>query len=252
MTVAHRNAPAWLCARPIAHRGLHDLQKGIVENSLAAARAAIAKNYAIECDVQLSRNGEAIVFHDDTLQRLTGIDGELGARDAAELVTVAYQGSSEQIATLAMLLAQVAGRVPLIVELKSHFNGDPRLPARVAALAETYAGPLALKSFDPHMLCALRGHGVRTPLGLVAQAHYTETDWPKLDAAQREHLRRLADFSKAQPDFLSWNVRDLPHVAPLMRRAEGVKILAWTVRTAEDRARAERWADQIIFEGFDA
>ncbi|MGO9133104.1 MAG: glycerophosphodiester phosphodiesterase family protein [Methylovirgula sp.] len=252
MTAASRNAPAWLKSRPIAHRGLHDLQKGIVENSLAAARAAIAKDYAIECDVRLSRDGEAIVFHDETLKRLIGIDGELGRCDATELITLAYQDSHEKIATLDTLLATVAGRVPLIVELKSHFNGDPRLSACVAALAARYGGPLALKSFDPQMLCQLRGFGATQPLGLVAMAHYAAGDWPKLDAAARKSLEALTDFPRAKPDFLSWHVGDLPHATPLLCRELGLPVLTWTVRSEAERSLALQWADQIIFEGFAA
>ncbi len=247
------NAPAWLIARPIAHRGFHDSTQGIVENSLAAARRAIAKNYAIECDVQSSKDGDAIVFHDATLDRLLGLSGTIGALAAPEIARLAYKDSEERIASLSDFLAVIAGRVPLIVELKSRFDGDVRLPTRVAQLAEIYAGPLALKSFDPQVLCALRGLGVERPLGLVAQAHYAAADWPELDELARKNLEALVDFPRGKPDFLSWHVGDLPHAVPLLCRVGmGMKVMVWTVRTQAERAIAQQWADQIVFEGFEA
>ncbi|MHB8884807.1 MAG: glycerophosphodiester phosphodiesterase family protein [Methylovirgula sp.] len=245
------NAPDWLIARPIAHRGLHDSARGIIENSLAAARRAIAKNYAIECDVQLSKDGEAIVFHDDSLPRLLGIPGEIGALTTQDLARCAYKGSSERVATLPDFFAEIAGRAPLIVELKSRFDGDARLAARVAQLAENYAGPLALKSFDPQTLHALREGVTERPLGLVAQAHYAAEDWPKLSASTRQGLEALTDFPRARPDFLSWHVGDLPHATPMLCRVLGMKIMTWTVRNAAEQALTAQWADQIIFEGFE-
>lgn len=246
------NAPDWLMARPIAHRGLHDVSRGIIENSVAAARRAIERDYAIECDVQLSQDGEAIVFHDKTLARLLGMPGEIGALTAQDLARCAYTGSSERVATLPDFFEAIAGRVPLIVELKSRFDGDARLAARVAHLAETYAGPLALKSFDPQVLCSLRGLKVGTPLGRVAQAHYCAADWPELCDEARKTLEALVDFPRGQPDFLSWHVGDLPHAVPLLCRAGmGMKVMAWTVRDAAERDNALKCADQIVFEGFE-
>ena len=127
------NAPAWLTSRPIAHRGLHD-GLGIVENSIAAAEAAIAKNYAIECDVQCTKDGDAVVFHDFTLDRLTSVKGDIGAFTAAEVTRLAYRDGAGTIAALPDFLAAIGGRVPLIIEIKSRFDADIRLAARVASL----------------------------------------------------------------------------------------------------------------------
>ena len=120
------NAPPWLVARPIAHRGLHDSRAGIFENTLAAAEAAIAGGFAIECDVQDTADGEAVVFHDHTLERLTGGHGSVRERDAAELTALAVAATQDRIPTLEAFLARVAGRVPVIVEIKSRFAGDER------------------------------------------------------------------------------------------------------------------------------
>ena len=159
------NAPGWLTARPIAHRGLHDKNAGIVENTPAAAEAAIAAGYAIECDVQLTRDGEAAVFHDDQLGRLLRAHGAVRDRTAAELAAMAFRDGDDRVPILGAFLALIAGRVPLICEIKSHFDGDMRLADRALAVAESYAGPLAFKSFDPAVIAHLRRRGAKQPLG---------------------------------------------------------------------------------------
>jgi glycerophosphoryl diester phosphodiesterase len=246
----------WLVARPIAHRGLHDAAVGIVENSLAAARAAVVGNYAIECDVQLSADGEAVVFHDDRLERLTDARGRLDATPLAELTRLRLRGSGETLPTFSRLLETVAGRTPLVVELKSRFDGDPSLARRVAELVAGYDGPLALESFDPDPIAFLRASGAalgvgRVPLGMVAQARYDAAEWPELPEARRAELAQWLHFSRTRPDFLSFNVEDLPHaVAGLFREGLERPVMAWTVRSAARAHAAAQWADQIVFEGF--
>jgi glycerophosphoryl diester phosphodiesterase len=244
-------APAWLTARPIAHRGLHDAAKGLAENSIGAAEAAIAGGFAIECDVQLSRDGEAMVFHDDGLRRLTRARGALAARSVAELQSLALRDGGERIPTLPQFLAHIGSRIPLICELKSAFDGDMRLAERVTEIAGPYAGPLALKSFDPAVIAHLRArHDDVAPLGIVAEAEYKGWSWRALSAAQRQTCAAFAHYPETRPDFLSWRVDDLPHPTPfLLRTLSGLPVMTWTVRTPTQRRAAARWADQIIFEG---
>jgi len=247
---------SWLAARPIAHRGLHDAARGIIENSLGAARAAVARNYAIECDAQLSADGEAIVFHDDSLERLTEARGRLDAKTAAELTRLTLRGSGETLPLFSQLLETVAGRVPLAVELKSRFDGDLSLARRVAGLVASYEGPLALESFDPDPIAFLRAEGAalgvgHVPLGLVAQARYEADEWPDLPEARRAELTHLLHYSRTRPDFLSFNVEDLPHaVAVLFREGLKLPVTVWTVRSPAQAEVAAKWADQIVFEGF--
>jgi glycerophosphoryl diester phosphodiesterase len=246
----------FLRARPIAHRGLHDAAAGVIENSLGAARAVIRGGYAIECDVQLSRDGEALVFHDDDLLRLTGKEGRLRDFPAAALIAAPLLGSAETIPTLADFLAAIGGAVPLIIELKSDFNGDIALARRVAQLVAGYAGPVVIESFDPEPMIFLRNNRTAfgldaVPLGLVAMARYEAVDWPTLAPQRRRELEALTDFARAKPEFLSWNVADLPHATPLLcRDGLGLPVTVWTVRSAEQALEARRWADQIVFEGF--
>lgn len=246
-----RNAPDWLTARPIAHRGLHSPAQGIVENTLSAAQAAIAAGYAIECDIQLAGDGEAVVFHDFDVTRLTRGAGRVDALSAAALAALAFRDCADRIATLAAILDAIGGRTPLVVEIKSRFDGDLRLAKRLVEIVSGYAGPLAVKSFDPAPLAFLRALGFERPLGLVAEALYGAAEWPELSGDQRLALATLRDFGSVQPDFLSWHVGDLPHATPQLCRAGlGMPVMTWTVRSPEQQARAALWADQIVFEGY--
>ncbi len=246
------SAPGWLVARPIAHRGLHDRARGLVENTLAAARAAAERGFAIECDVQASADGEAIVFHDFTLDRLTAESGPVRERTADALARIELaDASNERIPTLADLLATIAGRVPLVVEVKSRFDGDTGLLRRTLDVLGGYAGPVAVKSFDPAIVAEARRLAPTLPRGIVAEARYVHPDWAGLSAEARHALAHLLHFPETDPDFVSWHVGDLPHAAPHLARLLGRRpVMAWTVRTDADRARAAAHADQMVFEGF--
>ena len=251
------NAPPWLMARPIAHRGLHNASRGVLENTLGAAEQAAARGFAIECDVQASADGEAIVFHDDALDRLTEATGPFGLKTAGELKAIRFKASAEAIPTFPEFLARVAGHVPIICEIKSAFDGDMRLADRIAEIAAGYSGPLALKSFDPAIIAHFRRSerppgpdGAPCPLGVVAEAHYDHPSWGALTAAQKVNLANFLHYSDTQPDFLSYCVDDLPHAVPfLLRTLKATPTMAWTVRTSAQRSLAAEWADQIVFEG---
>jgi glycerophosphoryl diester phosphodiesterase len=235
----------WLTARPVAHRGLHDAARGVIENTASAFAAAVAGQYAIECDLQLSADGEAMVFHDDTLERLTEHDGTLSSLSVAQLKGLAFTSTADRMMTLGDLCDLVAGRVTLVLEVKSHFTGDMRLAERVAAVVQNYAGPVAAMSFDPAVIDGLHRAAPGLPRGLVAQSR------PDPDVPSGNSMRYAADAIRARPHFLAWSVRDLTGVWPILGRwGFGLPLLTWTVRTEAERLRAQRWADQMIFEGF--
>jgi glycerophosphoryl diester phosphodiesterase len=245
------NAPSWLTARPVAHRGLHDEAAGIIENMPAAAAAAIAGKFAIECDIQLTSDGEAMVHHDDELGRLARGSGALLQRTAAELKAVSFNNTSERMMTLADLCTMVAGRVPLVIEVKSHFDGDRRLVRRMAEVLSCYDGPAVGMSFDPDQVMALRELIPARPRGIVAERHFTAKDWPDASPTQRWEMKHLHHAFRTQPDFVAYWVDELPSPAPwIARNVFGRPLLTWTVRTAQQRARAAQHADQMIFEGF--
>ena len=241
----------WTIERPVAHRGLHDRARGIIENMPGAAKAAIDGNFGIECDIQLTADGEAMVHHDDELGRLTEGAGTLLEMSAAELKAVKFKDTSERMMSLGDLCALVKGRVPLVIEVKSHFDGDRKLVKRMAEVLAAYSGPAAGMSFDPDQVLALREAMPELPRGIIAQRNYDDEDWKELTEKQRRGMLQLRHAFRTRPHFVAYWVNQLPAPAPwIARNLFGLPLLTWTVRTAEQRERANRYADQMIFEGF--
>ena len=241
----------WLIARPVAHRGLHDASIGIVENTAAAFSAAIASGYGIETDLQISGDGEAMVHHDDALGRLTEGSGLLAKMNAAQIGAVRFKASAARILTLGELCDLVGGRATLVCELKSHFDGDMQLAKRAAQVLSGYAGPAAIMSFDPDLIEAVRHAAPRLTRGVVSERHYSDPEWNELPNSRKRSMSWLLHATRSRPQFLAYSVSDLPALPPLVARMIfGLPLLTWTVRSARDRARAARWADQIIFEGW--
>ena len=237
----------WLTARPIAHRGLHDAPSGVIENTSSAFRAAIAGGYSIECDLQISADGEAMVYHDDALGRLTDGAGRLDTMTAEELQRVAFKSTADRMLTLGELCDLVAGHTTLVIELKGRFAGDTRLAARTAAVLAGYGGPVAAMSFDPGLIGALRNLAPALALGLVGMRRDAGAPVP----AQMSAFRYLQQALAARPQFLAYRVADLTSAPPLLaRHVLRWPVLTWTVRSDEDRSRAATYADQMIFEGF--
>lgn len=244
-------APDWIAARPIAHRGLHDARRGVIENTVGAALAAVAGKFAIECDVQLTADGEAVVFHDFTLERLTAASGRVDQHSAAALAAIPMKATSDRIVTLQSFLDIIGGQAGLVCEIKSRFDGDMRLTRRVAEIVNASSAPVVLKSFDPRVVAALRTLTPRHARGIVAMLDYSYPDYERCTADEKRAMANLLHFEESRPDFISWRVRDLPTAAPyLCRKGLGLPVMAWTVRTPGDRALAAAHADQMVFEGF--
>ena len=241
----------WLTAQPVAHRGLHDAKSGAIENTASAFRAAIESGFAIETDLQLSGDGEAMVHHDFALGRLTLGTRQLGAMTAAGLKEVPFRDTGDRMMTIGEMCDLVAGRTPMLVELKSRFAGERRLVERTAQVLKNYAGPVAVMSFDPEFVAALREIAPGLPRGIVAERRYQDPEWGGLDESQKRSLAFLLHAFRTRPHFIAYHVSDLPSPGPwIARNVFGLPLLTWTVRNDADRARAKRWADQMIFEGF--
>lgn len=245
--------PASFLDRPIAHRALHDVGDGRPENSVEAIQAAISAGYGIEIDLQLSRDGRAVVFHDYDLRRLTGESGAVHQRDAMELSGIPLSGGGTGIPSLADVLDQVNGRVPLLIELKDqHGQLGPTngvLERAVALDLQGYKGEVALMSFNPHSVVLLAELAPDRPRGIVT-CHYPKEDWPLVPEAIRTNLAEIPDYQRSGAVFVSHEVADLasPHLARV--RAEGATVLTWTVRSKAIEAEARKQADNITFEGY--
>jgi glycerophosphoryl diester phosphodiesterase len=238
----------WL-KRPIAHRGLHDQAKGVIDNSASAVRAAMGGGYAVEVDLQCCAGHMPVVFHDATLDRLTAETGPVAARDAEELCSIPLRGSEDRILSLPALLALVNGRVPLLLEIKSTWTREGKYEANIALLLASYSGPVAVMSFDPHCIAAFRELSPSLPRGLVAERFDDPDYWSQLSFSQRFAMRNLLTSTFARPHFVAYDIRALPAIAPLMaQNVFGLPLLTWTVRTKEDQDRALRYADAMIFE----
>ena len=233
-------------SRPIAHRGLHGI--GAVENSATAFERAIASDFGIELDVQASQDGVPMVFHDYTLDRLTSQSGLVKDRTAAELGQVALHGSEDGIATLAAVLDLVAGKVPLLIEIKDQDGAlGPdvgSLSDAVADALEGYRGPVAVMSFNPAHVAGINGHS----RGLVT-CDFNAQDWSRVPLTRREELVRIPDTGDI--DFISHQWTDLGRDRVAEAKAGGLAVLCWTIRSAEEAGTALRVADNITFEGYD-
>jgi glycerophosphoryl diester phosphodiesterase len=239
----------WL-KRPIAHRGLHDKNKGIVENSASAVRAAMGAGLAVEVDLQCAANHVPIVFHDATLDRLTAETGPVAARDAEVLAKIPLRDSEDCILSFPDLLALVNGHVPLILEVKSTWARDGKFEANIAKMLKHYPGPVAVMSFDPHCVAAFRETAPNLPRGLIAERFDDPDCWPQLSVWRRLAMRNLLSSAIARPHFIAYDIKALPALAPLVARfVFGLPLLTWTVRSPEQRERALRYADAMIFEG---
>ena len=237
----------WLIARPLAHRGLHDDGHGIVENTVSAFAAAIAGHYGIECDLQISADGEAMVHHDDVLGRLTEGGARLDAMTAADLKRVDFKGTPDRMLSLGELCDFVAGRAALLIELKSPRAEDRRLAARAADVLSGYAGKAAVMSFEPRQVADVRRLAPGLARGMAVRSH----TWRDVAAAPNRAVTALAPALASRPQFLPYSVNDLPALLPtLTHNLLAMPLLAWTVRSANERQRAARYADQMIFEGF--
>jgi glycerophosphoryl diester phosphodiesterase len=241
----------WLTAQPVAHRGLHENAAGVIENTASAFRAAVEGGFSIETDIQITADGEAMVHHDFALGRLTLGSRRLAAMTAAGLKEVPFKDTADRMMTLGELCDFVGGRVPLVIELKSRFDGNFALATRAADVLKSYAGPAALMSFDPAPVAALREIAPSLPRGIVAERHYEDSEWSDLSDSQKRSLAFLTHAPRTRPHFVAYHVTDLPSPGPwIARNILRLPLLAWTVRSEEDRTRARRWADQMIFEGF--
>lgn len=238
---------------PITHRALHDRSQGRIENALQAIKAAVAAGYGIEVDLQLSKDGVPMVFHDEDLDRLTDETGPVNARTAAELGRIRLKESTDTIPTLSEVLALIAGRVPLLIEIKDQSlvmgPTDGRLEAATAEALKGYTGDVALMSFNPAAVAHMARLAPHLPRGITTSA-YDPQDWSPMPADLCAHFRAIPDYEATGSSFISHEAPDLGRDRVAELKAQGAKILCWTIRSPEAEAAARRVADNVTFEGY--
>jgi glycerophosphoryl diester phosphodiesterase len=247
--------PAAFLAAPLAHRAYHDRKQSRPENSRAAIMAAIEAGFGIEIDLQLSADGVAMVFHDEHLDRLTEASGLVKHRTAADLAQIKLRDSNEYIPTLAEVLALIAGRTPLLIEIKDQTDTmsdtDARLESATATLLATYQGPVAVMSFNPHSIAHMARLAPQIPRGLTTSA-YDPTDWAPLAPETCAHLRLIPDYDRTLSSFISHEAADLPAPRVAEVKSMGATVLCWTIRSSAAEAEARKIAHNVTFESYRA
>lgn len=239
---------------PIAHRGFHGGQNG-VENSREAIAKAVALGYGIELDLQCSSDGQAMVFHDETLNRMTGVAGRVMDKTAAELGAVQLLGGQTGIPALVDILAQVAGKVPLLIEIKYKLGEldptDGQLEGATAAALHSYRGPVAVMSFNPHSVAHMAKLAPEIPRGLTTDS-FSAKDWPDISEQRLQQLRRLDGYDAMEAGFISHDQSDLANARVAKVKSAGHPVLCWTITSEAEEAIARQMADNITFEGYAA
>ena len=247
--------PAAFLSTPIAHRALHDISAGRPENAPAAIQAAVDAGYGIEVDIQMSADGQAMVFHDYQLDRLTPEKGAFQLRDAAELGAISLSGSAagDTIPTLVQVLEMVAGQVPLLIEIKDQDGAmGPNTGALEKAMAADlvgYVGPVAMMSFNPHSVAAFASLAPDVARGLVTGS-FARENWGLVPEKRLAELRSIPDYSRVGASFISHRASDLGNINVARLKADGAHILCWTIRSQEEDAKAREVAENVTFEGY--
>ena len=237
------NLNSWLLEQPFAHRGLHD--KTSPENSLSAFSKAIEEGYAIELDVRMIADGTIIVFHDESLSRLTDNDGYVKFLNKTDLDLLTLKGSKEKIPTLEDVLSLVDGRVPLLIEIKNEGKVGEQ-EKKILEVLKGYKGKFAIQSFNPYVLEYFFKYAPDIPRGQLAGYFKGE----KLSFFKKYALKRMLLNNKiSHPDFISYEARHLPN--RYVKKYKKLHLLAWTVRSESDYLKVVKYCDNVIFEGFE-
>ena len=234
------NDISWLTRRPIAHRGYHDMNREVWENTLSAFGRAIDNDYAIECDVHLSLDGEVVVFHDNDLRRLANQEGFVWQKTAAEFAALRIGGTKDYAPTLKEMLAFVADRVPMVIELKGIPGHDAGLVAKVGALLKGYKGKVAIMSFDHWLIRDFSRYMPGVPSGLTAWGH------------QQQEIEAHFSMLAYGISFVSYAVEQLPNpFVSFVRDRLSMPVISWTIRDQAAVDHSIKHADQMTFEGFE-
>ena len=238
---------------PIAHRTLHNVKSGIPENSWEGLEEAISRGYAIEIDLQLSRDGIPVVFHDYKLNRVTDEIGFISDRRAAELEKIVLKGGQKGIPRFDAFMSYIAGRVPVLIELKDQdgtLGDSPSVfESAVCKILKNYTGPVAIMSFNPFMIEKCAKLSPNIPRGLITEV-FKQDEWPNISKLRCDKLTKISDYFTAGATFISHDHMDLKSDEVDRLKKAGATILCWTVRTQNEDIEARKIADSVTFENY--
>lgn len=230
----------------IAHRGYHDIEKGIPENSITAFKRAIDFEYVIEIDLHLLKDGNIVVFHDDNLERLTGVSKNIKDCTYEEIKNLKLENIDEHIPLFKEVLELVNGRVPLLIEYK-YDNKPGLLEEKSMILLKDYKGKYAVQSFNPKSVKWFKKNYENIPRGQLSSTFETE----KMCFIKKYILKNVLLFSYNKPDFISYYIKGLPNKRIEKIRKNGVLILGWTVKDEDDFKIGKKYCDNLICEKMD-
>lgn len=236
------NVVDWLSEAPFAHRGLHS--SGIPENSMPAFEAAAGAGYGIELDIHGTVDGHLIVFHDDSTLRMTGQDFHVTQVESGVLSGLRLDGTQYQIPLFEDVIARIAGRVPILIEIKPGTPMDQAGPPLLRIL-DGYVGPTAIQSFDPRIIRWVKEYAPHVIRGQLSGSFSRG----ELSLPKKWLLRSMAWNAVTRPQFIAFDVDSMPSIGvQLWRSLLRIPLLLWTVRTEEQAKKAERYGANLIFE----
>lgn len=240
--------------KPVAHRGLHDLQFNAPENSPAAFRRAVEHDLAIECDIQLSADGVPMVIHDASVDRTTTATGKVSEMQSDAIAALPLSDGNGTDTTLRFneLLDLVDGKVAIAVEMKPQANAqrDQEMAQKSVAMLADYKGPLAFISFSPKLLQYAKKAGFTGPTGIIIERFVSDEAKKHLTDWQRFSMRHLLHYPFTRFDFVDCDYKALDLPAVRLFRALGFPVAAWTLTSETDAQEALKHCDQIAFEGY--
>lgn len=229
----------------IAHRGYHNIEEGIPENSMKAFKRAVENNLIIELDVHVLKDGEVVVFHDANLKRMTGIDKKIKDFNYNDIKEIKLQGTNEKIPLLKDVLNMVNGRVPIIIELKYDVKCG-RLEEEVIKIIKNYNGEYAVKSFNPLSVNYFRKKFPEAIRGQLSSDFKTD----KMSKIKKLILSKMVFNFITKPDFISFDIRALPN-KKVQKIRKNKLILGWTIKNENDLEKAKKYCDNYICENID-
>ncbi len=248
-----RNQPGWEALEGVrfAHRGLHDMERGIPENSMAAFRRAVGHGFGAELDVHLMADGELAVVHDSCLKRVCGMELCIEDLTAADLKNCPLMGTEERIPLFREVLALFEGKTPLIIELKAERGNSAALTDAVMAALEGWNGTYCVESFHPAAVLRLKEKYPHVLRGQLSQNFLRSSEVGNLSLPVRFVLTNLLTTAVTQPDFIAYNWQDRGNVSlRLMKALYGVHEVDWTVRDRKTMEALQEAGVISIFEGF--
>lgn len=232
----------WLLKKPIAHRGLHNIKESIPENSLPAFEKAIQKDFPVELDVRILKDDTVVVFHDNSLDRLTGLNKLIRDIPFSGLKYIYLLNTKEKIPSLDEALTLIDGKVPVLIDIKNE-GKTAHLEQELLKILKNYKGEFAVQSFNPLSLLWFE----KNAPGILHGQLFSDSGYLKIGIFKKMILSYFFN-RKVRPQFISYDITALPNRKVSKLRTKGIPVLSWTITNNKDLIKAKKYSDNYIFE----